>query len=635
MSRLARLLPVLMSTAGFSLPYTIDFTTLADGALPLFQGGSWAVVSGEAVVSPTYTAISLNAALTAWSGGNPTSWGLSGAGSVEENPAGQAHITGAKYLAQSSNVGTSFWLRAAAVCSVFVDGSPYIELEYNAGYRTPVTAAGSFRDDRYLGSGSRNYRFYSNDASEVTVDEIGLYRISNHFGLLPATAANVHVKAVKSAIAGATFRDWGGVIARADARTDPQNYLFAVTNEKGGTASLKVGKVVAGVYTELYSNANAGADIELRCNGTTIEVWNNAGLRTSLTVDEATINNNTIHGIVSTDGGNSLDSFFLSEAPVSKTVFIGGSNTEGDAYTECWPNYVKVVILPLASYEYWNEGYGGTTSWYALVRLQADVVAHAPSIVFIEFAVNDAGMGTGGTRANKWWPCLEAMIRRLRTALPDARIIITDLYQDNSVQTTDAPDYWAALATKYDCEYYSARVYLRTVLESEDPTDEQLAPYCDGVHWTRPLGHQTIADGLAPHLPDWYPHGASGWSGDLDDYAPLHFADEADWEATPQIIEGSAMTRTGTGWTVSGDVISSSTVDDTASFTGTFCSFGIYHPYPWTAFTFAWSIDGGDYTEYVAGSPGVHQISNFASAEHTVTIKVVSGTVKIEKFLAI
>lgn len=81
-------------------------------------------------------------------------------------------------------------------------------------------------------------------------------------------------------------------------------------------------------------------------------------------------------------------------------AYIGGSITEGyhDNLTlkedEKWAKMSTTYIqeqFPGATVNYVNAGISGTPSVLGNVRLERDVLAHDPDIVFVEFAVNDGG----------------------------------------------------------------------------------------------------------------------------------------------------------------------------------------------------------------------------------------------------
>jgi lysophospholipase L1-like esterase len=386
----------------------------------------------------------------------------------------------------------------------------------------------------------------------------------------------------------------------------------------------------------------AGSLLEIRCDGTDIELWyKNAQVGATQTVDQATINSNKYHGMFSTDGGNSLDSFFSVDPTEQRTVFIGGSNTIGSS-TYGFRVQIGNAIAKIASGREYMVAEGGTDSWYGLTRLDTYVTARDPKVVFIEFAVNDTAFisGGGGTdRANGWWPCQEAMIRRLRTDLPNARLVFVNLVQQEdyvSAAAVTSRDNWRALCTKYGIENFNIDTWLQGVIGTETPTEEQCRVYGDFVHFTE-AGHNEITNMLEPHLSSWYPNKGAGWTGDLEDYGDPLYADAADFMETPIVRTGVDNDgETGTGWADDGTARVSSTADDTISWTGTFAAFGIGI----TAQVggFQWSIDGGAYSATInqtAASAVIRPLYATDRDVHTVTIKVVSGTVKITGFLAV
>ncbi len=81
-------------------------------------------------------------------------------------------------------------------------------------------------------------------------------------------------------------------------------------------------------------------------------------------------------------------------------AYIGGSITEGYhdnltlAEDEKWAKMSTTYLqeqFPDATFNYVNAGISGTPSVLGNVRLERDVLAYDPDIVFVEFAVNDGG----------------------------------------------------------------------------------------------------------------------------------------------------------------------------------------------------------------------------------------------------
>jgi lysophospholipase L1-like esterase len=283
-----------------------------------------------------------------------------------------------------------------------------------------------------------------------------------------------------------------------------------------------------------------------------------------------------------------------------------------------------------------DAGAPGTGSWYGLVRLQADVIDKAPALVFIDFAVNDSVDGSGG-RANGFHPAAEALVRRLRTALPNAMLVCNILCWPDGYSSMDedrrlAREKWLELADRYGLKLIRWDTYLETLLpDPYDDTDVEAYFNAAGDVHPNDAGHDAIADNIIASLGTV----TGNYSGALPEY---YYADETpDFEQTPQPVNGADLAQTGTGWAEDGTAIESSTADDTASYTGIFCSFGLDTNYSTGAGTVAWSVDGGAYTNVDLSAKGVAfgEVSNFARTEHTVTLKVISGTVRINRFLAI
>ncbi|MBO5007119.1 MAG: SGNH/GDSL hydrolase family protein [Clostridia bacterium] len=82
-----------------------------------------------------------------------------------------------------------------------------------------------------------------------------------------------------------------------------------------------------------------------------------------------------------------------------KIVYLGGSITEGAGASDKsrrWSTQVTAYLnsLPLGNTVFTeiNQGIGGTESTYGLLRLNRDVCAYEPDIVFIDFSLNDEGL---------------------------------------------------------------------------------------------------------------------------------------------------------------------------------------------------------------------------------------------------
>ncbi len=88
---------------------------------------------------------------------------------------------------------------------------------------------------------------------------------------------------------------------------------------------------------------------------------------------------------------NGLPAFFakLGKGLPVTICYLGGSITEAAGYRVKTEQYFK-TRYPGSSVTAFNAGVGGTGSSLGVFRLQEEVLAHNPDLVFVEFAVNDA-----------------------------------------------------------------------------------------------------------------------------------------------------------------------------------------------------------------------------------------------------
>ncbi len=72
---------------------------------------------------------------------------------------------------------------------------------------------------------------------------------------------------------------------------------------------------------------------------------------------------------------------------------------------------------PNVKFRHINAGLGGTGSSVGFFRLEKDVLAHSPDLVFVEFAVNDRNKAALYTQR-----CMEGIVRKIRSRLPNCDI---------------------------------------------------------------------------------------------------------------------------------------------------------------------------------------------------------------------
>lgn len=332
--------------------------------------------------------------------------------------------------------------------------------------------------------------------------------------------------------------------------------------------------------------------------------------------------------------------FFLSNE-ITNVVNIGGSITVGynstNLETLSWRALLR-AWMPGAfltkSFKSINSGASGTPSWYGLVRLQTDLIDHNPGLVFIDFAVNDPGT-SGGERTDDFIPASEAIIRKIRGALPNTKIVVLIFTKPENYTAgvgTVARDAWINIAATYGLEVYRLDTYLETLMPVPY-SDEDIDVYYT-VSDVHPIdaGHAAIAAQVEA--------GLTSLTNPATNPLPARiYAESEDYEQDPIIRTGIDNDgETGT-WVTSGTARQSSTANSTISWTGTFCSFGLDTLNGAGGGVLAWDVDGGGYTnidtENTKSTGQVYAVWNTTRNVHTVTIKVVSGTVKINRFLAI
>ena len=199
-------------------------------------------------------------------------------------------------------------------------------------------------------------------------------------------------------------------------------------------------------------------------------------------------------------------------------AYFGGSITEGagaSSYETCWAGKTTAHLrsaFPDCPIRHIQAAIGGTDSTLGVCRLERDVLAHHPDLVFFEFAVNDSGLDFQSALKNA-----EACFRRIRLADPMTDIVtvytvtksLSDLVSEGGV--LPAKNAHAAVSHLYGVpqidmgEALRARVlteggdWLRYTADTVHPND---AGYeiCASTVWDKLSGWlESPADALTPH----------------------------------------------------------------------------------------------------------------------------------------
>jgi hypothetical protein len=314
----ARMIAAGILTGGnLRYPYSVDFSTLADGALPSrLTGATWAVSGGKAINTPGVSAEKLtNGDLENWaSATDAANWaeGKGGTSTINREDVivhSGSHaarydidaLNSSAFLQQTGVVtpaGTlmefSFWgksdpvgLNPAVQYNTSVNPNINLTGDY-AQYFTVERAYAANQAINFSRAGTAaNGKFYWDDLS------LKFVTAGSEYALTHGNTPNMGVRGSFAIGLGSQ----AGVVVRADGDTNPQNCV--VLRHNGGSR-LRLEYCVNGEWTvdQDYTIAYvANADIELRPNGTSIGVWYNGSLRGTRTIDNAALNNNTYYGI--------------------------------------------------------------------------------------------------------------------------------------------------------------------------------------------------------------------------------------------------------------------------------------------------------------------------------------------------
>ena len=259
----------------------------------------------------------------------------------------------------------------------------------------------------------------------------------------------------------------------------------------------------------------------------------------------------------------------------------------------------------------------GYTTWTNLALLST-VTAISPELIIIDPVNDDA---TDFRKAT-----CEALIRKIRTTLPDCRLVlmkfftVADQNVDANVNTpTNQTTFqqWADMAAHYGVQIVDFHAAIQALVTGGAHLNTYLA---DTVHPTT-AGHTVAFNELQPYLND-------SQSPVAPLPARLYTLSEDYEDNAPQTQLGTDYTsRTGT-WSDNGTQAVSSEAGATITYTAICHSFAIYRVDGLTSGV-EYSIDAGAYLGMNDYPPYGWPIASRAS--HTITFRVISGTLKIDQ----
>jgi len=188
-----------------------------------------------------------------------------------------------------------------------------------------------------------------------------------------------------------------------------------------------------------------------------------------------------------------------------RIAYFGGSLSEGcgasDPATLSWRAQTTRFFretFPAAEIHEINAAIGGTGSYLGAFRLEHDVLAAQPDLVFIEFAVNDNQVPEARVLRS-----LEGIVRHLRTAAPACKIVLVlngtaEYFTDYTAGRTPAA---VALHQRVAAHYgiHAINTGQKLWREFSDGHATSAELFTDGVHATD-LGYAIYTEAVLAYL---------------------------------------------------------------------------------------------------------------------------------------
>ena len=155
---------------------------------------------------------------------------------------------------------------------------------------------------------------YTSGAGRFDDVEVYAFDSASLFSLIDSGAADANVSANITRAASGYYQV--GLIARCDSASNPQNFIMALMTNASGTHQVAIVKCVAGTYSTVQAGTNisysANAKLRLICSGNNVSVYYaGAQVGSTITVSDAGIVSNTLHGKFSTSADNTFSRFVI------------------------------------------------------------------------------------------------------------------------------------------------------------------------------------------------------------------------------------------------------------------------------------------------------------------------------------
>ena len=227
-----------------------------------------------------------------------------------------------------------------------------------------------------------------------------------------------------------------------------------------------------------------------------------------------------------------------------KIGFLGGSITQGCNPTLPENAYVERVVrwfkekFPNTTIEYINAGVGATGSLIGVHRVERDIIAHKPDLVFVDFAANDVSPKTNTDIS------YESLIRKIATKLPEAAIVeifmTLDTGESAEEEETKIAEHYHIPSVSYRQEIFKnikAGVYKWEDIETDEvhPNDRGHGIIADLVSNLMEYAlEQEVDHEYKRTIPETTVFGAPYLEGNLVEFKDLKIVEETGFVATEE-----------------------------------------------------------------------------------------------------
>lgn len=194
-----------------------------------------------------------------------------------------------------------------------------------------------------------------------------------------------------------------------------------------------------------------------------------------------------------------------------KVGYLGGSITAAPGWRVKSLKWLQEQY-PQAKLSEIHAAIGGTGSDLGVFRLQRDVLVHKPDLLFVEFAVNDAGATVEQVQR-----CMEGIVRQTWQANPSTDIcfvytfsepLLKDLKDGKFPRSTTAMEgvaqHYSIPSIHMGLEAVKLEKEGKLLIKSDKPAGDSTGPMIfsnDGVHPFVETGHELYAQAIARSFP--------------------------------------------------------------------------------------------------------------------------------------